>query len=199
MRNGRLVRGLSVVGMMLLGMGVSLAAEPEGRSLPGIAPETVADYLHAIIEADRTFYTIHVVERMQNRGGPTASERWRAENTLPLPAQFLMESGDLAAKTGTAVRYRLMSLWPINPQNAPATELERKGLELVVQHPERPATAVVTNGPVREFQAIYADRAITKACLSCHNSDPRSPKKDFALHDVMGGVMITIPLGQSSR
>ncbi len=199
MEMGRRMWGVLVIGMWLVGSAGSLAADPDGRALPGIAPETVTDYLHAVIEADRTFYTIHIVERMQNRGGPTASERWRVENTLPLPAQFLMESGDLTAKTGAAVRYRLISLWPINPQNGPATEMERKGLEQVIQHPERPATAVVSNGPVKEFQAIYADRAVTKACVACHNSDPRSPKKDFALHDVMGGVMITIPLGPPSR
>jgi hypothetical protein len=193
-------RLLGIIGLSLfVGAGGSLAADPDRQALPGIAPETVANYLHAIIEADRTFYTIHIVERMQNRGGPTASEKWRAENTLPLPAQFLMESGDLAAKTGTAVRYRLISLWPINPQNGAATELERKGLEQVMRHPERPATAVVTNGPIKEFQAIYADRAVTKACVACHNSDPRSPKKDFQLHDVMGGVMITIPLEEPTR
>ncbi|MDP3595871.1 MAG: hypothetical protein Q8S75_02615 [Nitrospirota bacterium] len=38
--------------------------------LPGIPPETVANYIHAIIEADRTFYTIHVVERLQRSGAP---------------------------------------------------------------------------------------------------------------------------------
>src|SRR5438270_2494486 len=89
--------------------------------LPGIPPETVADYLHAVIEADRTFYTIHVVERMQKKGKMVASEDWRVSNSLPLPAQFLMESSELAALTGTKVRYRLIGLWPINKHNRPAT------------------------------------------------------------------------------
>jgi hypothetical protein len=75
--------------------------------LPGIPPETVTDYIHAVIEADRTFYTIHVVERMQKLGGSPAAESWRAEKkTLPLPAQFFAEASDLASKTGTKVRYR---------------------------------------------------------------------------------------------
>lgn len=190
------MRGIVMAGIILLGSGGSLAADPDSRSLPGIAPETVTDYLHAIIAADRTFYTIHVVERMQSHGGVAASEKWRIENTLPLPAQFMMESGELAAKTGSAVRYRLISLWPINPQNAATSELERKGLEQVAQHPERAATAVLASGQGHEFQAIYADRAVTRACVTCHNAHPGSPKKDFKLHDVMGGVLITIPLGK---
>jgi hypothetical protein len=163
--------------------------------LPGIPPETVADYIHAVIEADRTFYTIHVVERQQKQGGVVAAENWRGKkNVLPLPAQFLTESSELAAKTGTRVRYRLISLWPINPHNAPYNESEKKGLETVREHPERSATEIVKEGNQTYFQAIYADRAVSQACLGCHNAHPRSPKKDFKINDVMGGVVIEIPI-----
>jgi hypothetical protein len=160
----------------------------------GIPPETVADYLHAVVEADRTFYTVQVVERLQKRGKMVASEDWRVSHTLPLPAQFLMESSELAAKTGTKVRYRLIGLWPINPQNGPATEFERKGLEDVRMNPERRYSGMVTSGGERYFQAVYADRAVTQACIGCHNAHPRSPKRDFKLNDVMGGIVISIPL-----
>ena len=33
-----------------------------------------------------------------------------------------------------------------------------------------------------------------QACIGCHNAHPRSPKKDFKLDDVMGGLVIEIPL-----
>ena len=164
--------------------------------LPGIPPETVADYIHAIIEADRTFYTIHVVERLQKNGGPAATENWRAKkNVLPLPAQFLIEASDLAMKTGLKVRYRLISLWPINPTNGPYNTSEKNGLEAVRQHPERSATGTVKDGDQTYFQAIYADRAVSQACIGCHNAHPMSPKKDFKMNEVMGGVVIEIPLG----
>ncbi len=163
--------------------------------LPGIPPETVADYIHAVIEADRTFYTIHVVERLQKSGGTTAAENWRTKkNVLPLPAQFLMESSDLAMKTGLKVRYRLISLWPINPNNGPYNETEKDGLEAVRQHPERSATNTVKDGGQTYFQAIYADRAVSQACIGCHNAHPKSPKKNFKMNEVMGGLVIEIPL-----
>jgi hypothetical protein len=162
----------------------------------GIPPETVADYLHAVVEADRTFYTIQVVERLQKRGKMVASEDWRVSHTLPLPAQFLMESSELAAKTGTKVRYRLIGLWPINPENGPKTEFERKGLEDVRMNPERRYSGMPANGGERYFQAVYADRAVTQACIGCHNVHPRSPKRDFKLNEVMGGMVISIPLQQ---
>lgn len=162
----------------------------------GIPPETVADYVHAVIEADRTFYTVHVVERLQKKGRMVASENWRVKNTLPLPAQFLMESSDLASKTGTKVQYRLIGAWPINPQNGPMTDFERKGLEDVRLHPERPYIETTMRGKDQVFQAIYADRAVSQACIGCHNAHSKSPKRDFKLDDVMGGIVITIPLGK---
>lgn len=173
-----------------------LLSEPSNASdQQGIPPQTVADYVHAVIEADRTFYTIHVVERLQKDGGTIAAENWRAKkNVLPLPAQFLMESSELAAKTGTRVRYRLISLWPINPHNAPYSESEKNGLEAIREHPERSATSTVKVGNQTYFQAIYADHAVTQACVGCHNTHPGSPKKDFRMNDVMGGLVIEIPL-----
>jgi len=185
----------------LLGLTMGLAAGcllttiSNASDLAGIPPETVTDYIHAVIEADRTFYTIHVVERLQKEGGTVAAENWRAKkDVLPLPAQFLMESSDLAAKTGTRVRYRLISLWPINPRNGPYNEAEKTGLETVREHPERSATSTVKIGTETYFQAIYADRAVSQTCIGCHNAHPRSPKKDFKPNDVMGGLVIEIPL-----
>ncbi|WP_455243882.1 Tll0287-like domain-containing protein [Petrachloros mirabilis] len=161
----------------------------------GIPPETVADYLYSVIAADRTFYTIHVVERLQNEGTVVAAENWRSKrNLLPLPAQFLMESSELASKAGVKVRYRLISLWPINPQNGPYNDEERNALEAVRKKRTEPVTASVKIGDENYFQAVYADRAVSQACVGCHNGHPRSPKKDFKMNDVMGGLVIEIPL-----
>ena len=44
------------------------------------------------------------------------------------------------------------------------------------------------------FQAIYADRAFSQACIGCHNAHPRSTKQDFKINDVLGGVLISFPL-----
>ena len=133
----------------------------------------------------------------QQQGGSPAAENWRAQKkTLPLPAQFLAEASDLASKTGTKVRYRLISLWPINPHNGPDDESEKKRLDAVREHPEQAATSTVTIGNQTYFRAIYADRAVSQACAGCHNTHPHSPKKDFKVGDVMGALVIEIPLGK---
>lgn len=168
------------------------AKEPPGPS--GIPPEKVAAYVYAVIKADRTLYTTEIVNRLQEKGVTTASEHWEQENALMLPAQFLQHSGKLAAENGSGIRYRLISLWPIYRRNAPASDLERNALESLRKNPDLPVTGIVTSGRKQFFQAIYPDLAISPACINCHNDHRLSPKRDFKLNDVMGGIAITVPL-----
>lgn len=169
----------------------SATAEGAADSLP---VETVADYLYAVIEADREVYTKHVVERMQSKGVVVASENWEEKNTLPLPAQFLMESGRVMGRKGTGVQYRLISLWPINKRNVARSEFEKEGLGTILTHQNKPYTGFVKEGGARYFQAVYPDLAVTQACIGCHNSHPDSPKRDFKINDVMGAIVISIPM-----
>ena len=169
----------------------SAAAEGTAVSLP---VETVADYLYAMIEADREVYTKHVVERMQTKGVVVASENWEEKNTLPLPAQFLMESGRVMARKNIGIQYRLISLWPINKRNVARSEFEKEGLGTILTHQTKPSTGFVKEGGTRYFQAVYPDLAVTQACIGCHNSHPDSPKRDFKINDVMGAIVISIPV-----
>ena len=172
----------------------SLLLAKTGPGADGIPPEKVTDYVHAVLEADRTIYTTHIVNRMQEKGIVSAAEHWEQENALPLPAQFLQHSGRLVAESGNGIRYRLIGQWPIYQRNAPVTDFERKALDTLRRQPERPVTGIVASGKKQYFQAIYPDRAVSAACVTCHNSHPLSPKQDFKLNEVIGGIAITIPL-----
>lgn len=184
--------------MLVVAVGVAYWAAAsllKEREAPvSIPPETVANYVHAVIDANRTVYTRHIVEKMQAKGVVEAAETWKQENALPLPAQFLIETGKLMAEKGVGIRYRLASLTPIYVWNGPTTDFERKGLEAVLKHPERPFTGFFRTGRDRYFQAIYADVAVSQACVACHNTHMNSPRRDYKLHDVMGGIVITIPV-----
>ena len=186
------------VPMLVFGLGVAGFVWPSSATTEGTAVslpvEMVADYVHAVIEADREVYTKHVVERMQAKGIVVASENWEQKNTLPLPAQFLKESGRVITRKGVGIQYRLISLWPINKKNAAASELEKAGLGTVLTHPTKPYTGFVKEGGARYFQAVYPDLAVTQACIGCHNAHPDSPKRDFKINDVMGAIVISIPV-----
>lgn len=180
----------------LLGQWVPSAASKEAGSSRCIAAKTVADYVHSVIQADRTFYTTEVVERMQMRGVVVASENWKERGTLPLPAQFLAEAGLLMREERNGIRVRLLSNWAINKRNRPTTEFERAGLTEILVNSDRPYTSVVTEDGSPYFQALYPDKAVSQTCIGCHNAHPNSTKKDFKLRDVMGGILLTIPLPQ---
>ena len=190
--------GLAVgtISTCLLGQWVFSAASKETEPPRGISPEIVADYIHSVIQADRTFYTSEIVERMQTRGLVSASEHWKEDGDLPLPAQFVLETGRLIAKQPNGIRFRLISSWPINKRNSPTTEFERTALTKILVNTDRPYTAVTTVGGARVFQALYADKALSQMCADCHNVHPKSPKRDFKSGDVMGGILLTIPLPQ---
>ena len=190
------------IGMVVFIAGLSLGSkdrEPDSGAVLRVPAIQVTDYLHAVIESHRTFYTLQVVERLQMKGAMVASHNWRAAPTLPLPVQFLMEANDLGAATGSPVRYKLISHWPINPHNAPESDFEKKGLDAVEANQDQSYAGIVTTdkdlttGKDKWFTAIYADLAVAQACIGCHNSDPMSPKRNFKRGDVMGAVVISIP------
>jgi uncharacterized protein DUF3365 len=164
-------------------------AEAQG----GIPPDVVAEYVYAIIQADRTLYTTHVVERMEELGKVVAAEQWKKQGALPLPVQMLLMAGEEIEGQGVNLRIRLASLWPINKANGPADDFERAGLERVSKEPKRPYAGIITQDGKRFFKAIYADRAVTQACVTCHNGHVFSGKPNLKLYDVMGGIVISFP------
>jgi hypothetical protein len=159
-----------------------------------VPPEVVADYIHSVLESDRTVYTEYVVNRLQRENIVYASEHWWEDNALMLPAQFLLNASDLMSAGSLNLDFKLISTWPINPHNGPANEFERKALDQVAKKPFRPYNMVHTIGGKNYFQAVYPDLAVSPACVTCHNHHPKSPKRDFALNDVMGGIVMTFPL-----
>jgi len=182
------------IAFFVIGLWIGIPFPSAKESSGVIPPEKVADYIHAVLEADRSIYTTQIVNRMQEKGIVAAAEHWEQDNALPLPAQFLQHSGRLVAESGRGIRYRLIGLSPMYQRNAPATEFERKALTELQRQPDRPITGIVSSGKKQYFQAIYSDRAVSAACITCHNGHPLSPKQDFKLNDVMGGIAITIPL-----
>ena len=79
----------------LLGQWVFSAASKETDPPKGISPEIVADYMHSVVQAERTFYTTEVVERMQTRGIVSASENWKETEISLYPPNFYSKRGGL--------------------------------------------------------------------------------------------------------
>lgn len=161
----------------------------------GVSYQRMADALHAVMDADRAVYTRLVVDRLQNEDKVIkASEHWKDDKALPLPAQMFRFGAERVTQKKAGFSYSLLSLWPVNKQNAPRTDAERAGLKAVA---DKPASAYYTQevlGGKKYFTAVYADVAVSPACVACHNQHRDSPRTDFKLGNVMGGVVLRIPM-----
>ena len=189
----KLLGGVLILAFALGGAAFPTGVPTEEKSV-SLPMEMVADYVHAVIEANREVYTKHVVERLQAKGVVVASENWEYQNTMPLPAQLLMESDRVLERNGSGIQYRLISQWPINKRNVASGEFQKNGLGAILAHPDKPYTGYVKVGGARYFQAVYPDLAVTEGCIGCHNAHPESAKRDFKLNDVMGAMVISIPV-----
>jgi len=179
-------------------LGTWTACQPpaQGGEGGGIEPQAMADALHAVMESDRTVYTRNVVNRLaKEQQVIKASEHWKEEPALPLPAQMFRMGAEMVAEKDVGFSYALLSKWPINKQNTPRTEVEIAGLEFVASNKGQNFYAEEMLGGQKCFTAVYADTAVAPACVSCHNEHKDTPKDDFALGDVMGGVVLRIPVG----
>ncbi|HKU51082.1 MAG TPA: DUF3365 domain-containing protein [Nitrospira sp.] len=174
-----------------------LSAANKSSPSPNLIPaERVAEYVHSVIQADRSVYTTEVVERMKSQGIVTASENWRDTGKLPLPVQFLIEASRLMADNPNGIRFRLISNWAINKDNSPRTDFEETGLSKIAISPERPYKGMKMENGLEYFEALYPDIAVSQSCVRCHNAHPQSPKKDFRVGDVMGGLLLSIPVSR---
>lgn len=154
------------------------------HKLTTVSTRKLADSLHAVIAADRQIYVELVARRMQPGEKPD----------LPVHAQQLRAAGQSIQKRGAEFSYTLRSLRPINESHGPQTEVEQAGLEFVARHPNEAFYTEEELGGRAYFTAVYADRATLAACVDCHNQLPQSPRRDFKLGDVMGGIVIRVPL-----
>src|SRR5690349_13414388 len=102
----------------------------------GARQRAFTDALPLVMSADREVYTNQVVNRLQNEQSVNkASEHWRDDKLLPLPAQMFRMGAERVRQQTRSLSYGLLSLWPINKQNAPHTPVERAGLQAVADQP----------------------------------------------------------------
>lgn len=186
---------------------VSCNSEPEAEasSEGGYPAEQVAEALYQVLKSDRKVYAQKIVNRLVNKEDVIkAHEEWESEKALLLPAQFFREGAeevDSISDKAIDFTYSLQSVWPLNYENAKKkTPKVQEGLE-AVSDPENALYGKKWTGEeeiagTKYFVGIYPDRAVAPACWECHNDhDNRKPEyPEFKKNDVMGGIVIRIPM-----
>ena len=175
----------------------SQSAAPPPAAVSGITPQVYTDSLYAVMSSDRANYTQLIISRLgpDGIGVIKPNEYWEEhENGAPLPAQMFRFGSEKVAEKTSAFTYQLKSLWPINAQNGPRTPMEEAGLTYIAEHPGENFYGEEELGGVTYYTAVYPDTAVANSCINCHNGHIDSPRTDFVMGEVMGGVVIRVPL-----
>jgi hypothetical protein len=173
---------LIATGTLLIGSVLwTFSAEEKAHKLQTVSLRKMADSLHAVIAANR-----------QVDAELRASEA--IGSTRPVHAVVLRQANLSIQQHGAEFSYTLRSLHPVNSSAGPQTEVEQRGLEFVANRPKEPFMTEETLGGRSYFTAVYADRATLPSCVECHNNHPKSPKNDYRHGDVMGAIVVRIPL-----
>ncbi|MEO7732897.1 MAG: DUF3365 domain-containing protein [Kofleriaceae bacterium] len=148
------------------------------------------------IRAERQVYTDKVLGKMRRDGIEFKMADMKSLDTaghIPLPASFVHLTSDIVNAQGLH-KADLLSLWNINPDKKPRTQFETDALQYLVSHPTDSRVDVSGSDADARFNFVTADVATAQLCVDCHNALPASPRKDFRLNDVMGGLVISLPL-----
>jgi signal transduction histidine kinase len=155
-----------------------------------------AESIQAQIMADREYYASVVVPRILELGGTLAAQYHDVRGVLPLPATFVREASEIVATQHGGYTAQLISPWAINKNQGLKDEFHRDAFAALAMNPDKHFSRINTMEGQAVMRVLMADRASAQSCVGCHNAHPESPRHDFKLHDLMGGLEVIIPVDQ---
>ncbi len=153
-----------------------------------------ARVLSAHITAERAYYADVLVPRLLELGGSVRPDYNHVSGGFPAPVTMAHEVFAFTDSFSDGFRASFISPWPINKDNGTKDEFQRDGLAYLAAHPTGEFMRTDTVEGRRVMRVLMADRATSKSCVDCHNAHPQSPRRDFKLNDVMGGLEIWFPM-----
>lgn len=146
------------------------------------------------LQADREYYATTIIPRLSTLQASISAEYQHTPNGFPLPATFIREVTEMIANSSASYRVKLISPWPINKKNGVQDAFQKEGFKALLTTTTRLFKRQEDANGTAVMRFLAPDRAIAHNCVSCHNTHPLSPKQDFRLNDIMGGIEITIPI-----
>ena len=183
-----------VVGLAMAGVGFFVINEIQRNAVKDEAINT-AESVVAQMLATRSVYTKDVVGKLQSDGVEVdfAPDHLERERVIPLPATMVHLISDEVNKKGLYT-IDLISPWAINPVQLPRTDWERESTAALIEDPRSPQSKIEVSRGRTRLLYMASDFASAPACVSCHNAHPESPKRDYDLGDMMGALVVTVPL-----
>lgn len=180
--------------LMVLGIYLFVTAPPDLDENAGSARTVPVDVMFRMLDAEnasvRAIYTGEIVGPGQ-KAGLKFHEEWKRKDVHagPLPALLLRETANRLQQRVPELSLFLGSAFPIEASNR-FTGVQQQYFEKIDRNREPQFFRDTSTG---RQTAMFPDVASAAPCVSCHNDHPRSPRKDWALNDVMGATTWSFP------
>ncbi len=105
------------------------------------------------------------------------------------------ELSEALTTSESGVTIKLYSSYPFS--NRTSRTLDSFGREAMQELARNPSAFYVTSEEINgraSVRVAVADRMATEACVTCHNTHPNSPKRDWKLNDVRGALEVVVPI-----
>jgi class 3 adenylate cyclase len=188
-------RGVVLTGLVVLLLaGLPAAVWLDLRDLSESALHRQASNLNSVISSIRGYYGTKIVERVLAHHGATQvlPNYEEVPGAIPIPATLSIELGRVIGEQQSNIVYRFVSDYPFkNRAVHPLDEFEKNSLIALRQNPNQEPIDVswsLFENRVRHITPIL----MGASCVSCHNTHPDSPKRDWKVGDVRGIQEVTI-------
>jgi len=144
--------------------------------------------INSLITSVRTYYANNVVGRILDHPEHTqiVHNYETIPGAIPIPATLSLELGKVIGSQQHNISYRFISDFPFKGRAShQLDEFETYALAALRNNPDQNVMDVKA-GLVSDSVRLVAPVIMEPACVSCHNSHPDSPKKDWKVGDVRG-------------
>lgn len=152
------------------------------------------------IVEDRKQYTKNIVVKLKKDGVVNVHpnrEYANIDGGIPLPATFVQEVSNKINDKGV-YSYDLLSKWNINKEKGLKSDFEKEAFDYLFNKKGEVFSRFMVHNGIYSLRYATADKAAAAGCVNCHNNHEDSPKHDFKLGDVMGILVVNIPIGTVS-
>jgi len=165
-----------------------------------------AESIQTIVSVVRSYYTENVIRKIQGRPGPiVATENHHdADGAIPIPATLSIELGEAISKGSTGQNYTLAFVSDMPFRNRIRPPLDQFEIDaLRAFRAPAPKREILQTGQYwrhesnddgRSFVRMAIPVQMEAVCVSCHNSHPDSPFKDWKVGDIRGIQSVSIEM-----
>jgi serine/threonine protein kinase len=172
------------------------------QSLVESAAQDSAAQLAEVLEEVNDHYSTVVdgVKRQSYRikSDPQDRDKEKKVVDLPFPAEFTIQLGQRLRRNDSGTQVRLFSDYRFHGSTnpGPQDDFEKQALRAFRADSKLPFYSRLDSIQGRPVLRYAKPRIMSESCVRCHNTHPRSPRKDWQPGDVRGVLAILRPLDQ---